>query len=77
MTTESVDIQYLTITEVAGLLRTRALSPFEVTRAQPERVDALDGRVASFCHLTGEAAFDAARRVSERRNDIGSSRPWP
>jgi amidase len=77
MTTESVDIQYLTITELAGLLRTPALSPFEVTRAQPERVDALDGRVASFCHLTGEAAFDAARRVSERRNDIGSSRPWP
>jgi Asp-tRNA(Asn)/Glu-tRNA(Gln) amidotransferase A subunit family amidase len=77
MTTESVDIQYLTTAELAGLLRTRALSPVGVTRAQLERVDALDGRVASFCHLTAEAAFDAARRVSERRNDIGSSRAWP
>jgi Asp-tRNA(Asn)/Glu-tRNA(Gln) amidotransferase A subunit family amidase len=77
MTTESVDIHCLTITELAGLLRTRALSPVEVTRAQLEPIDALDGRLASFCHLTAGAALDAARRVSERRNDIGSSRAWP
>ena len=36
MTTESVDIQYLTTAELAGLLRTRALSPVGVTRAQLE-----------------------------------------
>jgi hypothetical protein len=68
MTTDSLDIQCLTITELAGLLR---------TRAQLEPIDALDGRVASFCHLTAGEALDAAGRVSERRSDIGSSRAWP
>jgi hypothetical protein len=34
MTTLLEDIRYLTITELAGLLRTRTLSPVEVTRAQ-------------------------------------------
>ena len=76
MTTETVDIDYLTISELAGLLRTRALSPVEVTRVRLERVDALDGRRASFCPVTPEATRDAARRVSERRNDIRSSRAW-
>jgi Asp-tRNA(Asn)/Glu-tRNA(Gln) amidotransferase A subunit family amidase len=75
MTTESVDIHYLTISEPAGLLSACALSPVEVTRAQQERVDAFDGRRASF-PLTAEAALDPARRVSERRNEIGSSRAW-
>lgn len=36
MTTESVDIDYLTISELAGLLRTRALSPVEVARVRLE-----------------------------------------
>jgi amidase len=48
MTTRLEDIQYLTISELAGLLRTRALSTVEVTRAQPERIDALDDELASF-----------------------------
>ena len=37
MTPGSVEIHCLTITELAGRLRTRALSPVEVTRAQLER----------------------------------------
>jgi amidase len=57
MTTLLEDIRYLTITELAGLLRTRTLSPVEMTRAQLERIDALDGELASFCHLTAEAAL--------------------
>jgi amidase len=49
--------------ELAGLLRTRALSPVEVTQAQLRRIGALDGELASFCHLSAEPALEAARRA--------------
>jgi amidase len=71
MTTLLEDIHYLTIIELAGLLRTRTLSPVEVTRAQLDRIDALDGELASFCHLTAEAALGAARRAER---EIGQGR---
>jgi amidase len=63
MTMALDDIHYLTIGELADLLRTRALSPLEVARAQLERIGALDGTLASFCHLTAEPALEAARRA--------------
>jgi amidase len=63
MTTSREDIHYLTIIEVAGLLRTRSLSPVEVTQALPQRIGALDGDLASFCHLTAAPALETARQA--------------
>jgi amidase len=63
MTTALQDIHYLTLTELADLLRTRSLSPVEVTQAQLQRIDALDGELASFCHLTAKPALEAARQA--------------
>jgi amidase len=71
MTASLADIHYLTITELAARLRTPAISPVEVTRTKLQRIDALDGELASFGHLTAEDALDAARRA---KREIGHAR---
>lgn len=56
-------LHYLSITELASLLRTRELSPVEVTRAQLERIAALDGAMGAYSLVTPEAALSAARQA--------------
>ena len=51
----------LTIAELAPLLRTRQVSPVEVTRSALERIEAIDARLRSFIAVTADAATDAAR----------------
>jgi amidase len=63
-------LHYLEITELAGLLRTRELSPVDVTRSQLERIGRLDRELASFTELlAGPALADA--RAAEREIAAG------
>lgn len=50
----------LPATELARLVRTRAVSPVEVTEAVLARMDRLDGRLGAFCTPTPELARDMA-----------------
>jgi amidase len=56
-----MDLHYLELTELADLLRRRAVTSIEVTRAQLERIGRLDAHLASFVHITPEQALTAAK----------------
>ena len=58
MTDES--LHYKTITELADLIRSGQLSPVEATRAQLERIDALDGDLKSYATVMADAAMAQA-----------------
>lgn len=54
-----------TIAEAARLIRSRALSPVELTRALLARIDAYDGQLSSFITLTVERALSEARQAEQ------------
>jgi amidase len=55
-----MDLPYLELTELADLLRRREITSVEVTRAQLDRIDRLDRRLASYARVTAEQALAAA-----------------
>jgi aspartyl-tRNA(Asn)/glutamyl-tRNA(Gln) amidotransferase subunit A len=57
----ATDLCYTPATELARLIRTRALSPVEVTRAVLDRIDRLNPALNAYCTVTAESALDAAR----------------
>ncbi|PWH14540.1 MAG: Asp-tRNA(Asn)/Glu-tRNA(Gln) amidotransferase GatCAB subunit A [Ardenticatenia bacterium] len=63
-TTELCD---LSIHAALELLRRRALSALELTRAHLERIAALDGRLHAYITVTAEMALAQARQADERR----------
>ena len=67
MTTATIPgLHYLQLTELSELLRSRAVSPVEVTRAQLDRIAALDGKLASYVTVMADQALaDAERAGSE------------
>ena len=67
----ATELCYLTIHETGALLRSRQLSPVELTRAFLERIDRLDGTLHAYITVLPEPAM-AAARVAEaemRRGD--------
>lgn len=62
-TTASPSLHFLQLTELSELLRTRAISPVEVTRAQLDRIAALDGRPASYVTVLADHALADAERA--------------
>ena len=68
----ATDLHYLDLTELAALIRKRELSPLEATRAQLERIEALDGRLRSYALVTADRALEDARRAEAEigRGDI-------
>jgi aspartyl-tRNA(Asn)/glutamyl-tRNA(Gln) amidotransferase subunit A len=59
----ALDLGYTPATELARLIRAKALSPVELTRAVLERVERLNPRVNAFCTLTAESALERAREA--------------
>ncbi|GAC1432412.1 MAG: hypothetical protein NVSMB65_06010 [Chloroflexota bacterium] len=57
------DLCALTIGEAAGAIRSRDLSPVELTRALLARVDALDAQVRAFLHVDAGLALAQAREA--------------
>ena len=61
MTTSSQALYLLTIHQAAELIRSRQLSPVELTQAFLDRIEAIDDRLKSYITLLPEAAMEAAR----------------
>ncbi|MBI2886058.1 MAG: amidase [Chloroflexi bacterium] len=55
------DLPYLTIREAAELIRTRRLSPVELTEAVLQRVDSISSRLNAYITVTREWAMELAR----------------
>lgn len=56
-----MDIHYLELTELAVLLQRRALTSVETTRALLDRIERLDGGLASYACVTADQALAAAK----------------
>jgi amidase len=54
------DLHYLELTELAACIKARKISPLEVTRAQLDRIAALDGDLGSYVHVMADAAMAQA-----------------
>jgi amidase len=57
------DIHYQPLTEVAALIKTKELSPVEVTEAMLKRIGAVDGKLHSYISVTAEDARMQARKA--------------
>ena len=58
-------LHYQTISEVAALLRSRELSPVELTQAILERIEALDGQLKSYATVMADSALASARAAEQ------------
>ncbi len=56
-------MHYLTITELAPLIRERKVAPLDVTRAQLDRIAAIDGRLKAYATVTAELALQQAAQA--------------
>jgi aspartyl-tRNA(Asn)/glutamyl-tRNA(Gln) amidotransferase subunit A len=56
-------LTYLTVQEVAALIRSRKISPVELTQACLTRIEALNGSLNAFITVTAESALADARRA--------------
>ena len=59
----STELGFTPATELARLIRTKALSPVELTRAVLERIERVNPVVNAFCTLTADQALAAAREA--------------
>ncbi|WP_044874027.1 amidase [Pseudomonas sp. LFM046] len=59
------DLHYLEMHELSLLIRSRKLSPVEVTEAQLARIEALDGTLRSYARVTPELALAQAREAEQ------------
>src|SRR5262245_2127537 len=66
-----MELEHLTLTEAAALLRRRDISPVELTRAVLERIERYEPRLNCFITVTAEEALDAAARAEQ---EIGAGR---
>ena len=57
-------LHYSTIVEIAPLIRSRRLSPVELTRSVLDRIDRLDSGLHSYATVLGEQALAAAERAA-------------
>src|SRR5512141_659079 len=57
----ATDLAYAPATELVPQIRSKALSPVEVTRAVLERIEQVNPKINAFCTVTADAALAAAR----------------
>ena len=69
----SVDLPWLSITDAAALLRSRRLSPVELTQAILDRIDRIEPRVHAFITVARDEAVRAAR-IAEQEIAAGRYR---
>jgi amidase len=58
---DSINMHYKTISELAPLIESGDLSPVELTQAQLDRIESLNGRLKSYATVTAELALEQAR----------------
>jgi aspartyl-tRNA(Asn)/glutamyl-tRNA(Gln) amidotransferase subunit A len=59
------DLCFTPATELAQAVRSKKLSPVEITQAVLARIEAINPRLNAFCTLTGEQALAAARAAEQ------------
>ena len=69
-------LHYQTIAEVGARLRSRELSPVELTTAILERIEALDGDLKSYATVMADSAL-ASARAADREIAAGNYRGRP
>ncbi|HTI56617.1 MAG TPA: amidase [Verrucomicrobiae bacterium] len=57
----ATDLAYTSATDLLVSIRSKALSPVEVTRAVLERIERVNPTINAFCTVTGDTALAAAR----------------
>ncbi len=57
------DLPFAGLLDVAKLIRTREISPVELTKAQLARIEALDGKLHSYARVMAERALAAAKKA--------------
>jgi amidase len=62
---EQTAVHYLTITELAPLIRERKLAPLDVTRALLDRIAALDDRLKAYATVTADLALQQAAQAQQ------------
>lgn len=67
------ELHYHTITELAALIASQAVSPVEVTEAILRRIEAVDGQLKAYATVMAEQALEQAR-VAEREILAGTYR---
>src|ERR1051325_3157299 len=60
---DMADLFWASMTELAGLIATKAVSPVEVARLHLERIAAHDGGLKSYITVCGDGALAAAREA--------------
>ena len=60
MDTAADDLHYLELMEIAACIKARKISPVEATRAQLDRIAALDGELGSYVQVMADAAMAQA-----------------
>ncbi len=60
----TTELTRLSITEAADLIRTKKLSPVELTEACLQRIDDLDARLRAYITVTRQEALDAAQQAA-------------
>jgi len=63
------DLCYRTLTEVAELVRTREISPVELTRASLDRIGRVDGRLHGYLSVLSERALERAAACEREITD--------
>ncbi|MGH7375134.1 MAG: amidase family protein, partial [Candidatus Rokuibacteriota bacterium] len=61
----ATDLAYTPATDLVPRIRSRALSPVELTRAVLERIEMVNPKINAFCTVTAEAALAGARAAEE------------
>jgi aspartyl-tRNA(Asn)/glutamyl-tRNA(Gln) amidotransferase subunit A len=61
----SVDLCFTPATTLATMIRTKAVSPVELTRAVLERIEQLNPRLNAVCTVTAETAMSTARAAEQ------------
>lgn len=61
----ATDLAYTPATELVPRIRSKALSPVELTRAVLERIEKVNPTINAFCTVTAEAALAAARAAED------------
>jgi aspartyl-tRNA(Asn)/glutamyl-tRNA(Gln) amidotransferase subunit A len=70
-----MDVENLELNEAASLIKSKEISPIEITEAFLGRIQQLDGRLNSFITLTADSALEEARQA-EREILDGRYRGW-
>lgn len=61
----SADLHYLEMHELSQLIRSRKISPVDITMAQLDRIDALDRELHSYARVTPEIALKQAKEAED------------